>query len=38
MKPQQNSAPDSPDQLFDIDSLLNDEEKAVRAAVRQLVD
>jgi len=38
MKPKQNTGPDSPDQLFDIDSLLNDEEKAVRAAVRQLVD
>jgi glutaryl-CoA dehydrogenase len=30
--------PDSPDQLFDIDSLLDDEEKAVRASVRQFVD
>jgi glutaryl-CoA dehydrogenase len=32
------STPDSPDQLFDIDSLLDDEEKAVRASVRQFVD
>jgi len=38
MKPKQNTAPDSPDQLFDIDSLLNDEEKAVRSTVRQFVD
>jgi glutaryl-CoA dehydrogenase len=32
------TTPDSPDQLFDIDSLLDDEEKAVRGTVRQLVD
>jgi glutaryl-CoA dehydrogenase len=38
MKPTRTTAPDSPDQLFDIDSLLDDEEKAVRAAVRQVVD
>jgi glutaryl-CoA dehydrogenase len=38
MKPKHNTAPDSPDQLFDIDSLLNDEEKAVRSTVRQFVD
>lgn len=38
MKPQRKSAPDSPDQLFDIDLLLNDDEKAVRATVRKLVD
>jgi glutaryl-CoA dehydrogenase len=37
MKPKHKSIPDSPDQLFDIDSLLNDEEKAVRSSVRQLV-
>jgi glutaryl-CoA dehydrogenase len=36
MKPSQHT-PDSPDQLFDIDSLLDDEEKAVRATVRQFV-
>ena len=38
MKPKHNAAPDSPDQLFDIDSLLDDEEKAVRSTVRQFVD
>jgi len=38
MKPRHNIVPDSPDQLFDIDSLLNDEEKAVRSTVRQFVD
>ena len=38
MKPTRTTAPDSPDQLFDIDSLLDDDEKAVRAAVRQVVD
>jgi glutaryl-CoA dehydrogenase len=38
MKPKNNTAPDSPDQLFDIDWLLDDEEKAVRATVRQVVD
>ena len=38
MKPKRNSTPDSPDQLIDIDSLLDDEEKAVRATVRQFVD
>ena len=38
MKPRHKTAPDSPDQLFDIDSLLNDEEKAVRSTVRQFVD
>mgnify|MGYP001791449140 CR=1 FL=1 len=38
MKPMHNAAPDSPDQLFDIDSLLDDEEKAVRSTVRQFVD
>jgi glutaryl-CoA dehydrogenase len=38
MKPKHNGTPDSPDQLFDIDSLLDDEEKAVRATVRQFVD
>jgi len=38
MKPKHNTAPDSPDQLFDIDSLLDDEEKAVRSTVRQFVD
>ena len=38
MKPKQNTGPDSPDQLFDIDSLLDDEEKAVRSTVRQFVD
>jgi glutaryl-CoA dehydrogenase len=38
MKPKHNTAPDSPDQLFDIDSLLDDEEKAVRSTVRQVVD
>jgi glutaryl-CoA dehydrogenase len=38
MKPKHNTVPDSPDQLFDIDSLLDDEEKAVRATVRQVVD
>jgi glutaryl-CoA dehydrogenase len=38
MKPSHKTAPDSPDQLFDIESLLNDEEKAVRATVRQVVD
>jgi len=37
MKPP-HTAPDSPDQLFDIDSLLDDEEKAVRATVRHFVD
>jgi hypothetical protein len=31
-------APDSPDQLFDIDSLLNDEENAIRSTVRQFVE
>jgi glutaryl-CoA dehydrogenase len=30
--------PDSPDALFDIGSLLDDEEKAVRSTVRQIVD
>jgi glutaryl-CoA dehydrogenase len=29
---------DSPDSLFDVDSLLDDEEKAVRRTVRQVVD
>jgi len=38
MKPKHTTSPDSPDQLFDIDSLLDDEEKAVRAAVRHFVD
>lgn len=38
MKPKHDTAPDSPDQLFDIDSLLDDEEKAVRSTVRQVVD
>src|SRR5664280_1147982 len=38
MKPRHKTAPDSPDQLFDIDSLLSDEEKAVRSTVRQFVD
>jgi glutaryl-CoA dehydrogenase len=38
MKPKVHPGPDSPDQLFDIDSLLNDEEKAVRSTVRQVVD
>ena len=38
MKPTRTTAPDSPDQLFDIDSLLDDDEKAVRTAVRQVVD
>ena len=38
MKPTRTTAHDSPDQLFDIDSLLDDEEKAVRTAVRQVVD
>ena len=30
MNANHNTAPDSPDQLFAIDSLLDDEEKAVR--------
>jgi glutaryl-CoA dehydrogenase len=34
----QDTTPDSPDQLFDIDSLLDDEEKAVRSTVRQFVN
>ena len=38
MNPKHSTVPDSPDQLFDIDSLLDDEEKAVRATVRQFVD
>jgi glutaryl-CoA dehydrogenase len=38
MKPKHSTAPDSPDQLFDIDWLLDEEEKAVRATVRQVVD
>src|SRR5450631_174896 len=38
MKPNHNTVAHSPDQLFDIDSLLDDEEKAVRATVRQVVD
>jgi glutaryl-CoA dehydrogenase len=38
MHPEHHTAPDSPDQLFDIDSLLDDEEKAVRSTVRQVVD
>jgi alkylation response protein AidB-like acyl-CoA dehydrogenase len=37
MKPQHSTVPDSPDQLFDLDSLLDDEEKAVRSTVRQSV-
>jgi len=38
MKSNHSTRRDTPDQLLDIDSLLDDEEKAVRATVRQFVN